>query len=199
MALKLLSLAGLATLAEGALKLGRAAEGAYDVKCDVSLGGNANQEASFTVRVHPDWAPKGAAQFKHLVTKGLYNDAGVFRIVPGFVAQFGLPATPQEVDQIPDDPVKHSNKRGTLVFATAGPNTRTSQLFINYDDNKDLDGMGFSPFGEVLEHGMEEVVDKFFSGYGEQADQGELTDKGDKYLQDNFPMMAKLRKCTVIQ
>mmetsp|Transcript_112595 Transcript_112595/g.318530 ORF Transcript_112595/g.318530 Transcript_112595/m.318530 type:complete len:198 (+) Transcript_112595:66-659(+) len=197
MAPRALLLLSLAALAEGVLRLRRRDD--FKVTCSVDLGGANHTEGSFTLWVHQDWAPKGAAQFRKLIGEGLYDNAGIFRMVPGFVAQFGLPAVPREVAAIEDDPVKHSNTRGTVVFATAGPNTRTSQLFINYDDNKDLDGMGFSPFGEVLEHGMEEVVDKFFSGYGEQADQGELTDKGDKYLQDNFPMMAKLRKCTVIQ
>mmetsp|Transcript_14212 Transcript_14212/g.41434 ORF Transcript_14212/g.41434 Transcript_14212/m.41434 type:complete len:200 (+) Transcript_14212:59-658(+) len=197
MALKLLSLAGLAVLAEGALKLRRTANGDFDVKCDVTLGGRSSQEASFTVRVHPDWAPKGAAQFKQLVEEGLYDDAGVFRIVPGFVAQFGLPAKPREVSQITDDPVKQSNKRGMLTFATSGPNTRTSQLFINFGNNARLDNMGFAPFGEVLEPGMQ-VVDKFYAGYGERPEQNLIKSKGNIYLNRRFPNMTKLHRCALL-
>merc|ERR1719387_1684718 len=97
----------------------------YNVTFDVALHGGSQETASFTVLIHPDWAPRGAAHFKKLVQDGWYNDAGVFRVVPGFVAQFGLPAKPQpEIESIMDDPVVHGNQRGSLVFATAGPNTR---------------------------------------------------------------------------
>lgn len=169
----------------------------FDIVLDIGLGGDAPSDASITVKVHPEWAPRGSAQFKKLVEQGWFDDAGVFRVVPGFVAQFGLPAKAQpELVNIKDDPVKVSNKRGTLVFATAGPNTRTSQLFINYKDNTFLDGQGFSPFGEVLGNGME-VVEKFYAGYGERPDQGQITKKGNEYLDAKFPKLTKIKKATV--
>ena len=119
----------------------------------------------FIVEVHRDWAPLGADRFYNLVRYGYFTNAAFFRVVPGFVVQFGLSADPAlnkvwSVAKIQDDPVVQSNKRGTLVFATAGPNTRTTQLFINYADNSRLDGMGFAPFGTVVD-GMA-VVDKIF-------------------------------------
>ncbi|CAJ1410558.1 unnamed protein product [Effrenium voratum] len=157
-------------------------EADFDVTLAVNLGGDSPTEASFKIRVHPEWAPKGASQFKTLVERGWYDDAGIFRVVPGFVAQFGLPGKPQKrLENIPDDPVKVSNKKGTLVFATAGPNTRTSQMFINLKDNAFLDGQGFSPIGEVVEGGMD-VVNKFYAGYGEQPNQGQITAQGNAYL-----------------
>jgi len=176
-----------------------AEEGAapFDVVLSINLGGDEPKEATVTIKVHPEWAPKGAAQFRSLVEKGWYDDAGVFRVVPGFVAQFGLPAKAQpRLPSIPDDPVKVSNTRGTLVFATAGPNTRTSQLFINYKDNNFLDRQGFSPFAEVLGDGMD-VVNRFYSGYGEKPNQGTITAKGNAYLDSQFPKLTKIVKATI--
>merc|ERR1712014_184812 len=159
--------------------------------------GQTPREATITLRVHPEWAPKGAAQFKKLVERGWFDDAAVFRVVPGFVAQFGLPAKPQpRLENIEDDPVKVSNKRGTVVFATAGKNTRTSQLFFNYKDNTFLDKQGFSPFAEVLDDGMD-VAEKFYAGYGEQPNQGKITAKGNAYLDDQFPALSKIKKVTI--
>jgi peptidyl-prolyl cis-trans isomerase A (cyclophilin A) len=155
----------------------------------------------FVVEVHRDWAPLGADRFYNLVRRGFFTNASFFRVVPGFVVQFGLNANPainkvwQHAD-IQDDPVKQSNKRGTLVFATAGPNTRTTQLFINFGDNSRLDGMGFAPFGEVIE-GME-VVDKIYSGYGEQPRQDLITDQGDSYISGNFPKIDKIKFARIV-
>eukprot|EP00933_Yihiella_yeosuensis_P073134 TRINITY_DN81720_c0_g1_i1.p1 TRINITY_DN81720_c0_g1~~TRINITY_DN81720_c0_g1_i1.p1 ORF type:complete len:292 (-),score=64.98 TRINITY_DN81720_c0_g1_i1:223-1008(-) len=193
----LLSGTALASTVGMATSGAQADEFTFDIKMDVDLGGDDNEKASFTVRIHPEWAPKGAAQFKRLVEDGWYDNAGVFRVVPGFVAQFGLPAKPKpRLDNIKDDPVKVSNKPGTLVFATAGPNTRTSQLFINYGDNKFLDGQGFAPFGEVLGDGMK-VVKKFYSAYGEKPNQGQITNQGNAYLDAKFPKLTKIIKATV--
>jgi len=157
------------------------------------------------VEVHRDWAPLGADRFFNLVKNGYFTNAAFFRVVVAprpFVVQFGLNANPAvnkawEGAKISDDPVKGSNTRGMLVFATAGPNTRTTQLFINLGDNKFLDSMGFSPFGTVTE-GMDEVVDKIYSGYAERPDQGRITEEGDAYLVKNFPMIDKIKLAKII-
>jgi peptidyl-prolyl cis-trans isomerase A (cyclophilin A) len=151
------------------------------------------------VEVHRDWAPLGADRFYNLVKNGFFNNAAFFRVVVQprpFIVQFGLNANPEvnkvwEHANIKDDPVMGSNSRGTLVFATAGPNTRTTQLFINLNDNKFLDSMGFAPFGTVSD-GMD-VVDKIYPGYAERPDQGKITEEGDAYLVKNFPMIDKIK------
>mmetsp|Transcript_118425 Transcript_118425/g.281117 ORF Transcript_118425/g.281117 Transcript_118425/m.281117 type:complete len:244 (+) Transcript_118425:95-826(+) len=192
----LLAAAAGLSLASGAGSV-QAAEGDFEVVMDINLGGDNPTQTSIKILVHPEWAPKGAAQFKKLIEQGWYDDAGIFRVVPGFVAQFGLPAKPQNrLANIPDDPVKVSNKRGTLVFATAGPNTRTSQMFINYKDNAFLDKQGFAPIGEVMGDGME-VAEKFYKGYGEQPNQGLITSKGNAYLDTQFPKLTKITKATI--
>ena len=155
----------------------------------------------FTIEVHRDWAPLGADRFYNLVRRGFFTNASFFRVVPGFVVQFGLgpdPAVNKVWDKatIQDDPVKQSNKRGTVVFATAGPNTRTTQLFINFVDNSRLDGQGFAPFGEVVD-GMD-VVDKIYSGYGDQPRQDLITSRGDAYITQNFPKIDKIKMARVL-
>jgi len=155
----------------------------------------------FVVEVHRDWAPIGADRFYNLVRRGYFTNASFFRVVPGFVVQFGLSADPAvnkvwEQAKIQDDPVKQSNKRGRLVFATAGPNTRTTQLFINFADNGRLDGMGFAPFGEVIE-GMD-VVDNIYAGYREQPQQDQITSQGDAYISQNFPKIDKIKLARVL-
>jgi peptidyl-prolyl cis-trans isomerase A (cyclophilin A) len=147
------------------------------------------------VQVNRAWAPLGADRFYNLVRGGFYKDAAFFRIVPRFVAQFGIPARPDvaavwEKAKIVDDRVTQSNKRGTLTFATAGPNTRTTQIFINYSDNTSLDTQGFAPFGTVIE-GMD-LVDKFFAGYGESPDQGRIQMQGKAYLDKSFPNLDRI-------
>jgi peptidyl-prolyl cis-trans isomerase A (cyclophilin A) len=127
----------------------------YKARFDTSAG-------AFVVQVHRDWAPIGADRFYNLVKNGFYDDVRFFRVLDGFMAQFGMSGNPGiqaawRTQQLKDDPVKQSNRRGTISFATAGPNTRTTQVFINYVDNKQLVAQGFAPFGEVVE-GME-VVD----------------------------------------
>jgi peptidyl-prolyl cis-trans isomerase A (cyclophilin A) len=155
----------------------------------------------FVVEVHRDWAPIGADRFYNLVRNGYFTNASFFRVVPGFVVQFGLSANPAinkvwKDANIQDDPVIQSNKRGFLVFATGGPNTRTTQLFINFGDNSRLDGMGFAPFGTVVE-GMD-VVDKIFPGYGESPRQDLLTDQGDTYVTANFPKIDKIKLARLV-
>lgn len=164
-------------------------------------------KGDFVVEVHEDWAPLGAARFKSLVESGYLDGAKFFRVLPGFVVQFGLPADPKnapavDTSNLKDDPVKQSNQKGTITFATAGPNTRTTQLFINYGDNKRLDGMGFAPFGQVVE-GME-IVEQFYSGYGEGAphgngpDQGRIRSMGNAYLDPQFPRLDSINKAGVL-
>ena len=155
----------------------------------------------FVVEVHREWAPIGADRFYNLVRYGYFTNASFFRVVPGFVVQFGLSADPAvnqvwKTANIQDDPVVQSNKRGYLVFATAGPNTRTTQLFINFGDNARLDAMGFAPFATVVE-GMD-VVDKIYPGYGESPDQGQLTDQGDAYVKANFPKIDKIKLARIV-
>jgi|SRR5580704_16261186 peptidyl-prolyl cis-trans isomerase A (cyclophilin A) len=155
----------------------------------------------FVVEVHRDWAPLGADRFYNLVRRGFFTNASFFRVVPGFVVQFGLNADPAvnkvwHQATIQDDPVKQSNTRGRLVFATAGPNTRTTQLFINFANNARLDGMGFAPFGEIIE-GMD-VVDKIYAGYGEHPRQDLITEQGDAYISPNFPKIDKIKAARVL-
>ena len=154
------------------------------------------------IQVNRAWAPIGADRFYNLVKSGFYKDAAFFRIVPRFVAQFGIPARPDvaaawDHAYIVDDRVTQSNKRGTLTFATAGPNTRTTQIFINFSDNAALDSQGFAPFGAVTD-GMETVVDKFFAGYGESPDQGRITAFGKAYLDKSFPNLDRIVSAVIM-
>jgi peptidyl-prolyl cis-trans isomerase A (cyclophilin A) len=153
-------------------------------------------KGDFVIEVHRDWSPLGADRFYNLVKNGFYNNESFFRVVPGFVVQFGLSARPTitaawQDSFIQDDPVTQSNKRGFVTFATSGPNRRTTQLFVNFGDNARLDGMGFSPFGEVIE-GMD-VVDKLYSGYGETPSQGQIETEGKTYLEKSFPLLDSIR------
>jgi len=165
----------------------------FKVKFDTSKG-------PIEVEVHRAWAPKGADHFYQLVKSGFYDEARFFRVVPDFVVQFGLAADPAVTAKwnkpITDDPVKESNRAGTLVYATAGPNTRTSQLFINLGGNQRLDGMGFAPFGEVVGDGMN-VVKQIYSGDAERPEQGAITSQGNAYLKAKFPKLDYIKKATI--
>jgi peptidyl-prolyl cis-trans isomerase A (cyclophilin A) len=148
------------------------------------------------IHVTRSWAPLGADRFYNLVKHGFYNDAAFFRVVPNFVVQFGLSADPKisgawRSANLKDDPVTQSNKQGHITFATAGPNTRTTQLFINLGDNVFLDKQGFAPFGKVTS-GMD-VVRKLHSGYGERPDQGAISSQGNAYLDKNFPSLDRIK------
>jgi peptidyl-prolyl cis-trans isomerase A (cyclophilin A) len=153
-------------------------------------------KGEFVIEVHRDWSPLGADRFYNLVKNGFYNNESFFRVVPGFVVQFGLSPMPAVTKAwqdafIQDDPVTQSNKRGFVTFATSGPNSRTTQMFINFGENGRLDGMGFSPFGEVIE-GMD-VVDKLYAGYGEAPNQGQIEAEGKTYLEKNFPLLDSVK------
>jgi peptidyl-prolyl cis-trans isomerase A (cyclophilin A) len=178
-------------------KLKEKAPETYKVKFDTTRG-------QFTVTVTRAWAPIGADRFYNLVKHHFYDNAAFFRVVPGFVAQFGISATPSvsaawKRTEIKDDPVTQTNKRGTITFATAGPNTRTTQIFINLKDNGRLDGMGFSPFGVVDGNGMN-VVEMMYEGYGDNAgpDQDQLEKQGDPYLKKGWPKLDHIKSATLV-
>jgi len=163
----------------------------FSVDLDGKPGG---PQETFSVRVHPEWAPEGAKRFEDIVKSGILKDARFFRVVPQFMAQFGIPGTPKvaaewEAKTIPDDEVTQSNTRGRVTFATAGPNTRTTQMFINFGDNSFLDKQGFAPFAEVLDDGMK-VVDRIQQKYREEPNQGSIQSKGNTYLETNFPDLS---------
>lgn len=171
----------------------------YDVKFTTTKG-------DFVIQVTRAWAPTGADRFYNLVKHHFYDDAAFFRVLPGFVVQFGLAANPQiskvwQNANIKDDKVTQSNKPGYVTFATAGPNTRTTQVFINLGNNGGLDGQGFAPFGQVTS-GMD-VVQKLYSGYGEGApggrgpDQGAISSQGKVYLDKNFPNLDSIKSATI--
>ena len=155
----------------------------------------------FTVEVTRSWAPGGADRFYNLVRHGFFDGTRFFRVVPGFVVQFGLSGDPTLSARwrdavIPDDPVLQHNTAGTLTFATAGPGTRTTQLFINYADNTRLDAQGFAPLGQVVE-GMD-VVERIYSGYEGTPDQGMIQMRGNTYLADQFPRLDTIARAAII-
>jgi peptidyl-prolyl cis-trans isomerase A (cyclophilin A) len=160
----------------------------------------ATTHGDFVVEVHRAWAPLGADRFYNLVVNNFFTDAAFFRYVPNFIVQFGLPANPAigrvwQSANIKDDPVKHGNTKGTLVFATAGPNTRTTQFFINFADNTPLDAQGFAAFGQVVS-GMN-IAEGLYSGYGEKPSQDAITTQGKAYLDKNFPKIDSIKSTTI--
>jgi peptidyl-prolyl cis-trans isomerase A (cyclophilin A) len=172
----------------------------YKVKFDTSKG-------PLVIEVHRTWAPVGADRFYNLVKNGFYDDTRFFRVLDGFMAQIGINGNPSvqsnwRTATIQDDPVKESNKRGFVTFAKSGaPNSRSTQIFINYRDNTNLDRQGFAPFGQVTS-GMD-VVDKLYSGYGEGApsgrgpEQGKIQSEGNAYLVKDFPKLDYVKKATI--
>ena len=148
------------------------------------------------VDLYPEWAPIGVKRMLEIVEQGVLDDCRFFRVVPGFVTQFGIPGDPEVAAKwreanIKDDPVKESNLRGTLTFATSGANSRTTQLFFNLNDNPNLDGMGFAPIGKVV-HGMP-VVDAIYAGYEERPDQTVIQQQGNAYLEKNYPRLDHVK------
>jgi peptidyl-prolyl cis-trans isomerase A (cyclophilin A) len=172
----------------------KAAPAEYRVRFTTSRG-------DFALLVKREWAPLGADRFYNLVRMGFYDHNRFFRVVPGFVVQWGLNGEPQvsaawKEAKIPDDPAgKQTNARGTITFATSGPNSRTTQVFINFADNPRLDGMGFAPFGRVIA-GMD-VVDALNAEYREQPDQVAITAQGNAYLMDKFIRLDYILKATL--
>jgi peptidyl-prolyl cis-trans isomerase A (cyclophilin A) len=171
----------------------------YKAKFETSKG-------VFVIEVQRSWAPNGADRFYNLVKNGFYDNVRFFRVIPGFMVQFGISGDPKlsapwREAKLKDDPVVQSNRRGYVTYAMAGPNTRTSQVFINFGENGSLDSQGFAPFGRVIS-GME-VVDKLNAEYGEGAprgrgpDQGRLQTEGNAYLAKDFPKMDYVKQATI--
>jgi peptidyl-prolyl cis-trans isomerase A (cyclophilin A) len=173
------------------------APGNYQVKFTTTRG-------EFVVTVTRAWAPLGADRFYNLVKHHFFDNASFFRVVPDFVVQFGLSAYPGvsgawKDANIKDDPVTQSNKKGSLTFATAGPNTRTTQIFINLNDNTRLDSMGFAPFGVVEGKGMD-VVGMMYGQYGDNAgpDQDQIQKQGKPYLDKGWPKLDSIKTATLV-
>lgn len=173
-----------------------------------NLEGNPDQSGVVKIQLEPSWAPRGVQRFEDLTASKFFDECRIFRVLPGFVSQFGIQGSPAvqatwRSKSLQDDPVKVSNKRGTVVFATGGPNTRTTQLFVNTADNAFLDKQGFSPIGSVIE-GME-FVDKFYSGYGEGApsgkgpNQGKIQMQGNSYLKESFPKLSYISSAKIVE
>lgn len=170
------------------------APGDYKVNFDTSRG-------TFVVQVHRDWAPLAADRFYNLVKNGFYDDVRFFRVVPNFMVQFGMHGNPAitrawSTTSLKDEPTKQTNKRGYITFARTGaPNSRGTQVFINYKDNGFLDKQGFAPFGEVIQ-GLD-IVEKINSMYGEKPDQGQITSTGNAYLNKEFPKLDFIKAATI--
>ncbi|MBS0247410.1 MAG: peptidylprolyl isomerase [Proteobacteria bacterium] len=171
----------------------------YKAKFETSKG-------PFVIQVTRAWAPNGADRFYNLVKNGYFDNVRFFRAISGFMVQFGINGDPAlnarwRVARIQDDKVSQSNTRGMITFATSGPNARTTQVFINFADNSNLDGMGFAPFGKVVS-GMD-VVDKLYTGYGEGApngrgpDQNRIQTEGNAYLNQGFPKLDHVTRATI--
>ena len=172
----------------------------FTVKFDCSHG-------AFTVECHPEWAPLGAERFHEMVSEGVLDSCRFFRVIAGFMVQFGIAGDPSvsavwRDRTITDDPNKQSNQAGYLSFAMAGPNTRTTQLFINFGDNSFLDSQGFSPFAKVVD-GVD-VVNAIHSDYGEGAPSGNGPDQqavqmeGNAYLERDFPNLDYIKTATIV-
>ena len=176
-------------------EMNQTAPDSFRVKFATSVG-------DFEIEVVRAWAPRGADRFYNLVRHGWYDGDRFFRVIPNFVVQFGLNGNPNigkwwRNARIVDDSVTHSNTRGTITYAKADRDTRTTQVFINLRDNKQLDGQGFSPFGHVVS-GMD-VVEKITSQYDDKPDQGLIQLQGNAYLDKDFPKMDYIKTATLVQ
>ena len=170
------------------------APGKFEVEFKTSAG-------TFAVTVDRDLAPIGADRFYNLVGAGFFSDCRFYRVVPDFMAQFGYHGKPDItavwVDAtLPDEPPRQRNTRGTITFATRGPNTRTTQLFVNLADNAHLDEQGFAPFGRVT-RGLA-VVDAVYGGYGEKPSQQQIHREGNAYLNEQFPKMDYIESARLV-
>lgn len=175
----------------------------FQAKFDTTKG-------TFVIQVRRAWAPIGADRFYNLVKNGYYDNCRFFRMVPYFMVQFGIHGDPRvnavwSKAQILDDPVKQSNRKGYVSFATAGKNGRTTQVFINFtDDNVQLDGSGFAPFGTVVKG--TDIVESFYEDYGDGPplgkrgpEQGRIQIEGNAYLDKNFPKLDYIKTATILE
>lgn len=193
LAIALLVLSAACGNKEESSNLGATAPDTVRVRFETSKG-------PFVVEAIRGWAPNGADRFYQLARSGFFDENRFFRVVPGFVAQFGLNDDPKrnkywDERKIPDDSVRQSNARGTIVFTNDGPGSRSHQMFINLRDNARLDKDGFAPFGRVVE-GME-VVDSLYDDYGEDPQQRMIQSLGNNYLQRMFPKLDYIRTARV--
>ncbi len=177
-------------------------------------------KGTFVLEIRRDWAPHGADRFHQLVESGFFDDSRFFRVVAGFIAQFGVAGNPAvtaawQDRTIPDDPVRQSNARGTIAFAMTGPGTRSTQLYVNLADNSRLDAQGFAPIGRIVSgtggtRGMPgggmDVVDRLYAGYGEQSGggmragrQGKLLAGGNAWLDTEFPKLDRLLRARILE
>lgn len=172
----------------------------YSVELDTTKG-------AIVIEVNREWSPHGANRFYELVQGGYYTDVAFFRVIGGFMAQVGISGDPAlnaqwREKRIPDDPVKASNTRGTVTFATSGPDSRTTQFFINFGDNSRLDGMGFAPFGKVKDMAP---VEALYDGYGEGAPRGRgpsqalIQSQGNAYLKEKFPKLDYIKSARILE
>lgn len=165
----------------------------FQVKLETSAG-------EIVIQSTRDWGPNGADRFYELVKAGFFDDCRFFRVVKGFMVQWGLNGTPQVNEHwatIKDDFVKKSNSRGRVSFAQPqAKNARSTQLFINTGDNARLDRLGFTPIGEVVS-GMD-IVDKIFAQYGEEPDQNKIRSQGNGYLEGKYPRLDYIKKATIV-
>lgn len=165
----------------------------YKARFDTSQG-------AFVIEVKREWAPIGADRFYELVKSGFYDEARFFRVAPGFVIQWGIARDPMLNSQwkdkvIPDDPVKEGNLAGYVSFASRGPNTRTTQVFVNLANNIQLDGMGFAAFGRITE-GLD-IIPRIFAGYTQQPDQAQIETQGNAYLNQSFPKLDYIKAARI--
>jgi len=169
---------------------------------DVFQAAFTSTAGDFVIEVHRDWAPNGADRFYNLVKSGFFDDTRFFRVMGGFMVQFGINGDPAVASKwknanLQDEPVKQSNKPGFVTFAKTGaPNSRSTQIFINYGENANLDGMSFSPFGQVIK-GMD-AVKAIYKGYGETPDQGAIQSQGNAYLDAKFPRLDGVKHAEIV-
>jgi peptidyl-prolyl cis-trans isomerase A (cyclophilin A) len=186
-------------LLRGADQYAETAPAQYQVRLETSAG-------AVVIQVHRAWAPLGADRFYNLAKGGFYDDTRVYRIVPGFMAQFGVSGNPYvnqvwKSEYLVDDPVTETNARGRVAFAKGGLHTRTTEVFVSFKDNAALDDEGFAPFGEVIE-GMD-VVDAFYADYGDGPPRGDgpyqamAAARGNEYLDADFPELTRILRATV--
>jgi cyclophilin family peptidyl-prolyl cis-trans isomerase len=173
-----------------------AAPDRYQVKLETTKG-------DIVIEVTRRWSPRGADRFHELVKAGFYDGCRFFRVVPDFMVQFGITGDPEVQAKwrdanIKDDPVVEKNNRGYVTFAKSGlPNSRSTQVFINFKNNNFLDNQGFAPFGKVIK-GMD-VADSIFAGYRELPDQGQIQERGNAYLKEEFPKLDFIQKATIVE